>query len=117
MEFIEHMGRPVAILSLQDLKGGEKTLTILIDEAVSKGCTAFILPCEIIKQGLSFLKGGLIESLRHRFANTNFKAVITGPLPVLSGMAVKSLVKAYGVEDSVFFAATMAEALDRLEKA
>ncbi len=114
MEFIEHAGRPVAILSLQDLRGEEEALAGLVDTAIDKGCSAFILPSDMVKRGLSLLKGGLIEALRQRFANTDFKAVITGPLPALSGMAVKSLIKAYGVGDSVYFAETLAEALEKL---
>jgi hypothetical protein len=117
MEFIQHRGRPVALLTLQDLSAEEHALAALIDEAIEKGCSAFILPSEVVKRGLSLLKGGLIDALRQRFTNTQFKAVIAGPLPPLSGLAVKSLVKAYGVGDSVFFADNVEDALDRLASA
>lgn len=114
MEYMEHAGGPVAVLSLQDLRGEPEALAALIDEAIERGCAAFILPSDMVKRGLGLLKGGLIETLRQRFSRSNFRAVITGPLPALSGMVVKSLVKAYGVEDSVFFAETLAEALEKL---
>lgn len=114
MEFIQHEGKPVAVLALEDLSADENTLAALIDEAINRGCSAFILPSAMVKHGLSMLGGGLIEALRQRFTDTRFKAVIAGPLPTLTGLAVKSLVKAYGVGDSVFFADSMDEALDKL---
>ena len=114
MEFIRHAEKSIALLTPEDLSGDEKALAGLIDRALAQGCSCFILPADIVKRGLSLLKGGLIEALRQRFSASRFRAAITGPLTALQGLAVRSLVRAYGIGDSVFFADNIEEALDKL---
>ncbi|MDD4080512.1 MAG: hypothetical protein PHP02_03735 [Eubacteriales bacterium] len=114
MEIITRGKLRAALFEEEDLGQAKAAPEKFIQSAIDQGCTGFIIPGRLIKKALPLMKSGLLDALRKRFAHASFRAAVVNMPGGLIASAVKVLVKAYGVDDSVFFADNMGEALDAL---
>lgn len=114
MQIINHASSCVAMLEESDLARARENPAALLEEAIKQGCAGFIVPGSLLKSALPLLKSGLLDALREQFATASFRAAIVAMPGGLVSAAVKTLVKAYHVGDSVFFVDSVEEGLKQL---